>query len=193
MAASLQAFEPPAVSGVGSSRRLPVHAAGPGRQHPLRPGSRGPPDRGRQPRAQGPDRPVHHLLRQRSAGAGHHRPREGQGDGHSLSQITTHARRLHGLGVRQRLRLQQPHLSRLCAGRPAVPHERQRSAQLLRALRLRPDGSARQPGHGHRERRRRRSSTTTISSAPSRSTALPRPATAPARDLQAWKSWPSRT
>ena len=143
----------PRSQGVGSLWRLPVHAPGPGRQHAQRPGPRGPPDCGREPRAQGPDRPDHHLLGQRSPGAGHHRPREGQGDEHSALADHHHAQRLHGLGVHQRLRLQQPHLSRLRAGRSALPHDGQRSAQLLRALRLRPDGSARQPGHGGRKLR----------------------------------------
>ena len=70
--------------------------------------------------AQGPHRPAHHLLRQRSAGAGHHRPREGQGHGHSALADHHHARRLHGLGIHQRLRLQQPHLSRVSC-RPTSP------------------------------------------------------------------------
>ena len=40
-------FEPPAVNGVGSLRRLPVHASGSGKQHAQRPGPRRPPDCGR--------------------------------------------------------------------------------------------------------------------------------------------------
>jgi hydrophobic/amphiphilic exporter-1 (mainly G- bacteria), HAE1 family len=42
-----------------------------------------------------------------------------------VSLVADHhrSRRLHGLGVYQRLRLQQPHLSRLCAGRSALPHD----------------------------------------------------------------------
>ncbi len=50
--------------GRGQLRRLPVHAPGPGRQHAQRPGPRGAPDCGRQPRAQGSDRLADHLLRQ---------------------------------------------------------------------------------------------------------------------------------
>ncbi len=44
---------------------------------------------------------------------------------HEHSAFADHhrARRVHGLAIRQRLRLQQPHLSRLRAGRPAFPHE----------------------------------------------------------------------
>ena len=148
----VEPFEPPAVQGVGSFGGFQFMLQDQGGNTLDRSGPRGAPDCGRQALAQGSDRPVHNLLRQRSAGAGHHRSREGQGDGRFDHADRHHAQRLHGLGVHQRLRLQQPHLSRLCAGRPAVPHECERPAQLLRALRLRPDGSARQPGHGRRER-----------------------------------------
>ena len=48
----------------------------------------------------------HDFLGERSAGAGHHRSREGQGDEHSPLADHHHARRFHGLGVHQRLRLQ---------------------------------------------------------------------------------------
>ena len=53
------------------------------------------------------------------------------------------AGRLHGLAVRERLRLQQSLVSRLCAGRPAVPHERARPAAILCALRHQRSGAAR--------------------------------------------------
>ena len=42
-------FQPPAVNGVGSFWRLPVHSPGPGQEHPHRPGSRCAPDRRREP------------------------------------------------------------------------------------------------------------------------------------------------
>ncbi len=63
---------------------------------------------------------------------------------HEYSAFADHhdAGRLHGVAVRQRLRLQQPHLSSLRAGRPALPHDSQRPAQFLCALRYRRDGSS---------------------------------------------------
>ena len=140
-------IQPPAVQGVGSYGGFQFELQDQGKKHHHRSRPRRPPDRRRQPRPQRPHRPAHHVLRQRSAGAGHHRSREGQGDEHPAFADHHHAGRVHGIAVRQRLRLQQPHLSRLCAGRSAVPHDRQGSAQLLRALRLRPDGPARQPRH----------------------------------------------
>ena len=48
-----------------------------------------------------------------------------------LAQITDALEHLHGLGIRQRLRLQQPFVSRLCAGRPAVPRPVERHHAVL--------------------------------------------------------------
>jgi HAE1 family hydrophobic/amphiphilic exporter-1 len=87
------------------------------------------------------DRVADDLLSQRPAGAGDHRPRKGQGNGGSALPDHHHTQRLHGIGIRQRLRLQQPHLSRFRAGRSALPHDIQGPALFLRALGFRADGS----------------------------------------------------
>ena len=79
-------------------RRLPVHASGHWRQHALRPGPRCAPDGGGKPCAQGSCRPLYQLLGQRSAGAGDHRSREGQGSERAALADHHHAERLHGLG-----------------------------------------------------------------------------------------------
>ena len=98
-------FQPPAVNGVGSFGGFQFMLQDQGSNTLSRPGPRGAPDCGRKPPAQGPDRPADHLLRQRSAGAGDHRSREGQGDERSALADHHHAQRLHGLGIHQRLRL----------------------------------------------------------------------------------------
>ena len=121
-------------SGHRQLRRIPVRAAGPGPQHAAGPGQRGAQDRRRQPAAQGSDRTFHQLHRERSAATGADRPRESQGHRRADQPDNPGAGRLHGLGIRERFRLQQPFLPRLRAGRPAVPHERARPAPILRAL-----------------------------------------------------------
>ena len=68
-----------------------------------------------------PRRTVHHLHRQRSAVCHHHRSRKSQEPAHSAQPDHRHAQRLHGLGLRQRFRFQQPFLSGLRAGRQAIP------------------------------------------------------------------------
>ncbi len=66
---------------------------------------------------------VHQLHRQRSAATGADRSRKGEGHGSAIEPGHAGARRLHGLAVRQRFRLQQSFLPRVRAGRPAVPHD----------------------------------------------------------------------
>ena len=82
-AASSRCIEPPAVQGVGSFGGFQFVLQDSGQEHHHRSRPRGPPDRWRKPRAQGPHRPHHHLLRQRSPGARHYRSREGQGPEYS--------------------------------------------------------------------------------------------------------------
>ena len=112
-------FLPPAIQGVGNVRRLPVRARGPRRRH--------------------------HRERWRAATFGvigaankdpasrgvfsgftaddpqlvvDDRPREGQEPRRPARPDRRRAAGLHGLGLRQRLRLQQPLVPRLRAGRP---------------------------------------------------------------------------
>ena len=61
-----------------------------------------------------------------------------------------------GLGLRERLRLQQPRLPRLRPGRQAVPRRPERPAPALRARRERRDGAARERGAHARDDRTRR-------------------------------------
>ncbi len=136
------AFRAAGHSGHRQLRRIPIPAAGPGPQYAAGPGQRRAPDRELQPPAQGPDRTVYQLHRQRSAAAGADRSREGEGHWRSDQPGDAGAGRLHGLAVRQRFRLQQSLVSRLRAGRPAVPHDAQRPARILRALRYQWAGAA---------------------------------------------------
>jgi HAE1 family hydrophobic/amphiphilic exporter-1 len=90
----------------------------------------------------GAGEPEHAVYGERSAAERHHRPGEGGGDGRS--HVADHGGdgHVHGVELRQRLQLQQPFLPGLCAGRPAVPAQRERSAAVLRAVECRADGAA---------------------------------------------------
>ena len=148
-----------AVRHPGRDRRR-VHAAGDPGPEPVRrlrvPGARsdgsdindaggGHPGDGRRPATSrrscaGPVQLVH---RERSAAAGHDRPRARAGARAAAQRDHERDADLPGVAVRQRLRVQQPRLSRLRAGRPAVPVEPAGAAAALRADAQRRDGAAR--------------------------------------------------
>ena len=90
--------------------------------------------------------PLLELPRQRPAARGRHRPRQGAQPGPAAARGDRRAPGVPGLGVRERLRLQQPRLPRVRPGRPAVPRRARRPAPALRARRERRDGAARQRG-----------------------------------------------
>ena len=124
-------------------RRLPVRGRGPDeraedreprRRHLRSHGSRQP----------GPvaARRLLRLHRQRSADHPRGRSREGKGARRDARRGLLHPTNLHGLGLRQRLRLRHPHLSCVRPGRQAVPRAPGRPHQLLRALHQWPDGAA---------------------------------------------------
>ena len=106
-----------------------------------------------------------------------------------LREVTDALQVFARLAVRQRLRLQQPRLSRLRAGRsarsapsPATSASSTRASQtgeLVRARHRRP---------AHARRRRRRSSTTSTCSDRRRSAATPRRASARARRSPRWSA-----
>ncbi len=77
--------------------------------------------------AKRPGEAVHAVHRERSAIRGHDRSREGEEPARASLADHRHARRLHGIGVRERLRFQQSFLSRLRAGRQAVSARRRRT------------------------------------------------------------------
>jgi HAE1 family hydrophobic/amphiphilic exporter-1 len=107
-------FEPPAVNGVGSFGGFQFELQD--RQHHYRPRQNCPQDCEQQPRQQGSEGSHHDIFRQRSPGTGHHRSRESQDNEYSALPDHQHPGRLHGIGIYQRLRLQQPHLSGFCTG-----------------------------------------------------------------------------
>ena len=117
---------------------------------------------------------------------------EGQEPRHPVRPDLRRAAGAHGLGVRQRLRLQQPRLPRLRAGRPAVPLAARRHRRVLRALERRADDPARHGGAAEDGRRRRRPSATTTCSARPRSTARRRPAVRRGRRWRRWRRRPGR-
>ena len=93
-----------------------------------------------------------------------------------LNEITERAADLPGLAVRERLRLQQPRLSRLRAGRRGSSARRRRtSTQFYVRSRTGADGAARERRPVQARRPRRRSSATSTCSARRRSTARPAP------------------
>ena len=86
-------------------------------------------DRAGQPDA-GPDRAVHAVHRQRSAAGRRHRSRAGEEPRHVARRRHQHDADPARVGVRERLRLQQPVVPRLRAGRSAVPIESRRHRAL---------------------------------------------------------------
>ena len=108
-----------------------------------------------------------------------------------LSEVTDALQVYLGLAVRQRLRLQQPRVSRLRPGRPAVPQRSQGPGAVLRARAERGDGAAVEPRARAARRRRRRSSATSTCFDRPRSTARPRPASARVRRCWPCRTWPS--
>jgi len=118
-------FQPPAVQGVGSYGASSSCSRIRARTTLSDLDPRGAPDCGRKPGAQGYDRAAYHLLGQRPAVLVTIDREKSQGDERSALADHRHAGRLHGIGVHQRLRLQQPHLPRLRAGRSALSHDGQ--------------------------------------------------------------------
>ena len=108
-------------------RRLPVPAARPDRRRHLSARrDRRLPDRSRQHERSG-RRAVLELPRERPAAGGRPRPRPGPQPGPAAARGDRRAPGVPGLGVRERLRLQQPRLSRVRPGRQAVPRRPQRA------------------------------------------------------------------
>ena len=97
-------------------------------------------------RPQRPDRPLQHLHRQRSPVRGDHRSRKGEEPARSAAADYGRPGHLHGFGVRQRFRFQQPFLPGLRAGGPAVPRPGEGHQAVLCARRQRVDDSAGEPG-----------------------------------------------
>ena len=86
------------------------------------------------------------VHRQRSAAGGRHRSREGAKPWPADRRDHERAADLSRVGVRQRLRFQQPRLPRLRAGGQGVSVGPAGSRSVLRADDERPDGAARQRG-----------------------------------------------
>ena len=124
-------------------RRVPVRGARPvGRRH-HEPGGR---DRSvdREGQRVGTrDGPLQRLHGQRPAAGRGYRPRSHAQPRPADSRGHRRAAGAPRVAVRERLRLQQPRLPRLRAGRPAVPRAAGRPAAVLRARVERPDGAAR--------------------------------------------------
>ena len=158
-------------------RRLPVRAARPDGRRDLRPGRR----RGRPVRPR-PTRAARSSASSR-ASAPTTRSSWSDLDRDKARSLNLPAARGHGraagvpgLGLRERLRLQQPRLPRVRAGRPAVPRRPQGPAPALRPRHRRRDGAPRQRGARSARPSLPRSSATSTCSAPRRSTAPPPPA-----------------
>ena len=113
-------------------RRLPVRAPRPDGGRHL--GTGGHPRRVREARQR--ERPgggaLLELPRHRPPARGGHRPRQGPEPGPAPPGGHGRPPGVPGLRLRERLRLQQPGLSRLRAGRPAVPRQPERPAAALR-------------------------------------------------------------
>ena len=90
------------------------------------------------------------LPRQRPAARGHDRSRPRPQPRRAAARGHRRAAGVRRLAVRQRLRLQQPRLSRLRAGRSAVPGAAGRPRPALRAVAERRAGAARQRRPLHR-------------------------------------------
>ena len=127
--------------GAVAVRRLPVRDARPdGRRHlpprrqPARVHLEGQPERPG-------GGPLLELPRQRSAARGGHRSRQGPQPGPSPAGGHGRLAGVPGLGLRERLRLQQPGLPRVRPGRPAVPRSSERPGSALRALHERRHGA----------------------------------------------------
>ena len=128
----------PGHPGRGCLRRLPVRGAGQRAVRSLEELDEVTRELAKQGNARsGPPRPLQRLHRERPPVRGDDRPREGEGAGGAASPDHRRPADLHGLGLRERLRLQQPFLPRLRAGRPAVPLEARGHAPVLRARRQR--------------------------------------------------------
>ena len=122
--AIVAAFPPPSIQGLWRVRRLPVRSARSNRldrhQHARRRDVRH--DGRGQPERPGAGR-VQQLPRRRSAVDRRHRSRQGAQPRPAAARSHRRAAGVPRLAVRQRLRLQQPRLSRLRAGGSAVPRQ----------------------------------------------------------------------
>ena len=90
------------------------------------------------------DGAVHAVHRERSAAGGEHRSRAGEEPRHVARRHHRHDAGAARIGLRQRLRLQQPVVPRLRAGRSAVPLEPGGHRAVSRAHRRRADDAAQQ-------------------------------------------------
>ena len=87
------------------------------------------------------------FTRERSAAGRRHRPREAEGARDAASRGQRRPAGVPRVAVRERLRLQQPRVSRVRAGRSAVPRDAAGDLRaVLRARGTRRDGAARQRG-----------------------------------------------
>ncbi len=171
--------------------RVPVRAARPDRRSDREPGG----GDGNLVRAgnQQPAvaRPVFGVHRRRSPAARRDRPRTREEPEHAAQRSHRRAADLPGLAVRQRLRLQQPRVPRLRAGRSAIPQRSQGPRAVLRAFARAGRWCRCRTWCGCRRRRRRRSSATSTCFDRPRSTARPRPASARVRRCWRCRTWPS--
>ena len=111
-----------------------------------------------------------------------------------LERDHRHAADAPRLGVRERLRLQQPRrTASTCRPTSSSAPSPSDIEQLYVRDRRRADGAARQRRRGARRRRRRRSSATSTCSARRRSTDRRRPGSARARRCRRWSSCRSAT
>ncbi len=146
-------FLPPSVQGLGNFGGFqyelldqtggPIEDLASGRAQP---GGAGEPDAG-------PRRRVHAVHRRRSAARRDDRSRAGEEPRHLAQRHHADDADSAGIDVRERLRLQQPVVSRLRAGRQPVPVEPGRHRALLGAQQRRSDDAAEQrrlDSRGHR-------------------------------------------
>ena len=126
-------------------RRVPVRGARPDRRADRKP-RRG----DAEPRAAGEPydgaaRTVHLVHDRRPAAVRRYRSAARQVAEHAAQRSDRRAASVPRLAIRQRLRLQQPRVSRVCPGRPAVPERSDVPGAVLRARRHRGDGAALEP------------------------------------------------
>ncbi len=146
-------FNRPRHPGRRQRRRLPVRDRGPDERAEDREPRRG--DLRHHGRGQPGSAAARRLLRlhrQRPADRPRGGPRQGQGARRHARRGLRHPADLHGLGLRERLRLRHAHLPRVRPGGQAVPRAADRPHELLRALHQRADGAAGRAGEADQHR-----------------------------------------
>ena len=132
-------------------RRLPVRGARPERRRHRRTGRGHGGAVGARQRVGAGDRALQQLPRRRPAAGRGHRSRQGPRSRPAAARGHRCPPGVPRLAVRQRLRLQQPGVSRLRPGRPGVSRQARGPQADLRSRRGRPDGAARHRRPGERD------------------------------------------